>query len=52
MYPSISNKGQCPILIPGNDWIVNLENGTQITAKIVEIEELSENESRVYLSSC
>ena len=45
-------KGQCPILIPGNDWTVNLEDGTQITAEIVEIENLSEDECRVYLSSC
>ena len=43
--------GQCPVLIPGQDWVVNLEDGTQITAKILEIEALSEDERKVYLSS-
>ncbi len=43
--------GQCPVLIPGQDWVVNLEDGTQITAKIVETEANSEDERRIYLSS-
>ncbi len=43
--------GQCPVLIPGQDWVVNLEDGTQVTAKIVETEAISEDERRVYLSS-
>ena len=43
--------GQCPVLIPGQDWVVNLEDGTQITAKILEIEALSEDERKIYLSS-
>ncbi len=44
-------EGTCPVLIPGQDEVVNLEDGTQITAKIVEIEEISEDERRIYLSS-
>ncbi len=43
--------GECPILTPGQDWVVNLEDGTQITAKIVETEATSEDERKVYLSS-
>ena len=43
--------GQCPVLIPGKDWVVNLEDGTQITAKIVDTEATSEDERRIYLSS-
>ena len=43
--------GQWPVLIPGQDWVVNLEDGTQITAKIVETEANSEDELRIYLSS-
>ncbi len=44
-------EGTCPVLIPGQDRVVNLEDGTQITAKIVEIEDVSEDERKVYLSS-
>ncbi len=44
-------EGTCPILVPGQDRVVNLEDGTQITAKIVEIEDISEDERRIYLSS-
>ena len=43
--------GECPILIPGQDWIVNLEDGTQIKGKILETEALSEDERKVYLKS-
>ena len=43
--------GQCPVLIPGQDWVVNLEDGTQINAKILETEAISEDERKVYLSS-
>ncbi len=43
--------GQCPVLIPGQDWVVNLEDGTQITAKIVGTEAVSEDERKIYLSS-
>ncbi len=44
-------EGQCPVLIPGDDWDIRLEDGTQITAKIIEIEDVSENECRIYLNS-
>ena len=43
--------GACPVLIPGQDWVVNLEDGTQVKGKIVETEAISEDERRVYLSS-
>ena len=43
--------GQCPVLIPGQDWVVNLEDGTQITAKIVGTQAVSEDERKIYLSS-
>ena len=43
--------GQCPVLIPGQDWVVNLEDGTQITAKILGTEAISEDERKIYLSS-
>lgn len=44
-------KGECPILTPGKDWVLNLEDGTQITAKIIETEAISENERRIFLCS-
>ncbi len=43
--------GQCPVLIPGQDWVVNLEDGTQIATKIVGTEAVSEDERKIYLSS-
>lgn len=43
--------GECPILVHGENLVVKLEDGTQITAKIVETESVSENERRVFLSS-
>ena len=43
--------GECPILLPGQDRVINLEDGTQITATIVETEDISEDERRIYLSS-
>lgn len=45
-------KGECPVLIQGQEWIVDLENGTRITAKFIETEVISENERRIFLSSC
>jgi hypothetical protein len=44
-------EGECPVLICGQDWVINLEDGTQITAKIVETELVSENERRIFLNS-
>ncbi len=40
-------EGTCPVLIPGEDRVVNLEDGTQITAKIVEIEDISEDKRTI-----
>lgn len=45
-------KGECPVLIRGQEWIVNLEDGTRITTTIVEIEDISESECRIFLRSC
>ena len=44
-------QGECPVFIHGEDWVVHLENGTQITAKIIETEVISDNERRIFLSS-
>lgn len=44
-------KGECPILTCGDDWVINLDDGTQITAKIVSTEVVSESERRIFLSS-
>jgi hypothetical protein len=44
-------EGECPILVQGQDWVVNLEDGTQITAKVIDIELVSENEHRIFLNS-
>ncbi|MGK7948106.1 MAG: hypothetical protein AB4368_04710 [Xenococcaceae cyanobacterium] len=44
-------KGECPILVRGQDWVVCLEDGTEITAKISGIEVVSDNEHRILLSS-
>ena len=43
--------GQCPVLTPGQDWVVNLEDGTQVKGKIVETEAVSEDERKVFLRS-
>ena len=43
--------GECPVLIPGQDCVVNMEDGTQVKGKIVETEAISEDERKVYLSS-
>ena len=44
-------KGECPILICGQDWVVCLEDGTEITTKISGIEVVSDNEHRIFLNS-
>lgn len=44
--------GECPILIAGQQWTVNLEDGTQITGEVIETIAVSENERRVLLRSC
>lgn len=44
--------GECPILACGAKLVVSLEDGTQVTGKIVETQLKSENERHIYLSSC
>ena len=43
---------ECPLLGYGQDWVISLEDGTQITAKIIGTEAISENERRIFLRSC
>lgn len=44
-------QGECPILSRGQEWIVNLEDGTKITTEVMDTEAVSENERRIYLRS-
>ena len=44
--------GECPVLIAGQQWTVNLEDGTEITGEVIETIAVSENERRVLLRSC
>ncbi len=41
----------CQPLVSGQQWIVRLEDGTELPTQVVEIEEISEDEHRVFLSS-
>ena len=43
---------QCPAFFRGQDWVINLEDGTQIKAKVIDTEAVSENERRIFLRSC
>ena len=43
-------QGNCPVY--GQYLVVNLENGTEVITQVVGIEEISENERRILLSSC
>lgn len=36
----------------GQTLAIELENGNEIVTQVVEIEPISENESRIFLSSC
>ena len=45
-------KEKCPVFFNGQDWVISLEDGTHITAKIIATEALSENERRIFLRSC
>ncbi len=40
---------QCPV--PGQRWIVRLEDGSEIATQVVEIEPISEDEQQVFLCS-
>jgi hypothetical protein len=44
-------KGECPLLVRGEEWVVNLDNGSQITAEIVDTKLISENERHIFLRS-
>lgn len=44
--------GECPILVAGQQWTVNLEDGTRVTGEIVETISVSESERKVLLRSC
>ena len=44
-------EGECPILVVGEELVINLEDGSKVTGKIIETEFVSENERRVFLSS-
>lgn len=43
--------GECPVLIAGQQWTVNLENGTQITGEVIETVSISDNERKILLRS-
>jgi hypothetical protein len=45
-------EGKCPILVTGQQWKVNLEDGTEVVGEIMEIVSISENECRILLRSC
>ena len=42
-------EGNCPVY--GQDWLVSRDDGTEIMTKVVGIEQISENERRILLSS-
>ncbi|BAZ45443.1 hypothetical protein NIES4102_24660 [Chondrocystis sp. NIES-4102] len=44
-------EGECPIMNIGQDWVVNMDDGSTITGKIAEMEFVSENERRILLTS-
>jgi hypothetical protein len=44
--------GECPVLIIGQQWTINLSDGRQVTGEIIETESISENERRILLRSC
>ncbi len=45
-------REECPVFITGQNLVVSLEDGTKITGKIVETDLISEDERRIFLSSC
>jgi hypothetical protein len=44
-------KGECPILTHGEELVVSLDDGTQITAEIIDTKLISENERHIFLRS-
>ena len=43
--------GECPVINPGEKIVVELDNGNQVEAKVVDSDFISESERHVYLSS-
>ncbi|MEM8829852.1 MAG: hypothetical protein AAGE96_10895 [Cyanobacteria bacterium P01_G01_bin.19] len=43
-------RGNIPVC--GQYWVVDLEDDTQIVAKVLEVEPISETECRIMLGSC
>ena len=43
--------GECPILVAGQKWTVNLDDGSQVIGKVIETISVSENERKILLSS-
>lgn len=41
----------CQFPVCGQSWILSLDNGTQIVTQVIEIEQISEDEHRVFLRS-
>ena len=44
--------GECPVLTSGQECTVNLDDGKQITGKVIETIAVSENERKILLRSC
>ncbi len=44
-------QGECPVLAYGEKLVVNLEDGTKVTGKIIETKSISENERHIFLRS-
>jgi len=42
-------EDKCPVY--GQPWVVSLEDGKEIVTKVVGIEQISENEHRIFLCS-
>ena len=42
-------QGNCPVC--GESLVVNLDNGTELVAHVIDIEPISEDERRILLSS-
>lgn len=43
--------GNCPVLVAGQEWTVNLEDGTQIMGEVIETISISEDERKILLRS-
>lgn len=43
---------KCPVLIEGQQWTVDLEDGTQLIGEVIETVFISEDERKILLRSC